>query len=76
MIAEQEELDWEVYHNYGLIEEELFLPVGETPEIALWRSGHSRSLWPAVSVLARLETEWFTRNTAPPRSPNSQTLAC
>ena len=34
MIAEQDELDWEVYRNYGLIDESLFLPVGDAPGIS------------------------------------------
>ncbi|MFJ6262717.1 BREX-2 system adenine-specific DNA-methyltransferase PglX [Rhodococcus erythropolis] len=33
MVAEQEELDWEVYRTYGLIHEDLTLPVGDTPGI-------------------------------------------
>ena len=61
MISEQEELDWEVYRLYGLIEEDLTYGDGEAPkltlgerafEIALARSGE--------------ETAWFERHGSTP----------
>lgn len=61
MIAEQEELDWAVYHLYGLTETDLSLPVGEVDgltlgarpfEIALTRSGRV--------------TAWFERHHSTP----------
>lgn len=61
MIAEQEELDWAVYHVYGLTDTDLSLPVGSVDgielgtrpfEIALARSGK--------------ETAWFERHHSHP----------
>ncbi|HHU45281.1 MAG TPA: BREX-2 system adenine-specific DNA-methyltransferase PglX, partial [Actinomycetales bacterium] len=61
MIAEQEELDWAVYHLYGFTSTELSLPVGDVDgielgtrpfEIALARSGK--------------ETAWFERHHSHP----------
>lgn len=61
MIAEQEELDWAVYHLYGFTDTDLSLPVGDVDgielgtrpfEIALARSGK--------------ETAWFERHHSHP----------
>lgn len=61
MIAEQEELDWAVYHLYGFTDTDLSLPVGDVDgielgtrpfEIALARSGK--------------ETAWFERHRSHP----------
>lgn len=65
MIAEQEELDWEVYVYYGLIDHNLTLPVGSAPAINLGERAFE-------IVLARnlesgeTETEWFTRHGSTP----------
>lgn len=76
MIAEQEELDWAVYHLYGLTDTDLSLPVGDVDgielgtrpfEIALARSGK--------------ETAWFERHHSHPTTelpeglPPSQSTA-
>jgi hypothetical protein len=65
MVAEQEELDWEVYRNYGLIDEELFLPVGEAPGITLGERAFeialARRMW-----ASEVETEWFSRHGSTP----------
>ena len=47
MIAVQEELDWEIYQLYGLIDEDLTYS-GDMPD---WRLGseRSRSLWLVLS---------------------------
>ena len=33
MIALQEELDWQIYHRYGLLEESLTLPGDDVPSL-------------------------------------------
>jgi hypothetical protein len=64
MIAEQEELDWEVYRLYGLIDDDL-TSHGEVPEVALGERSFE-------IVLARKaaagdeETAWFARHGSTP----------
>ncbi len=65
MIAEQDELDWEVYQHYGLIEEDLTLPAGEAPGIALGERAFEIALARKVSA-GEAETEWFTRHGSNP----------
>ena len=45
MIAVQEELDWEVYRLYGLIEEDLTYAGDEPAGVGAWVSGRSRLCW-------------------------------
>ncbi|TYB40418.1 BREX-2 system adenine-specific DNA-methyltransferase PglX [Micromonospora sp. AP08] len=58
MIALQEELDWQVYSLYGLLDEELTAPAGSAPELKLGERAFE-------IVLARMmrdgevETRWF-----------------
>ncbi|MEV5970137.1 BREX-2 system adenine-specific DNA-methyltransferase PglX [Streptomyces sp. NPDC051921] len=58
MIAIQEELDWQVYRIYGLLDEEITLPTSEVPEV----SASERAF---AIVLARkvergeVSTSWF-----------------
>jgi len=61
MIAEQEELDWAVYHLYGVTESDLSLPVGEV-------TGLSLGARPFEITLARSgrETTWFERHHSTP----------
>lgn len=61
MIAEQEELDWAVYHLYGFTESDLSLPVGEVIGIPLGAR-------PFEIALARSdrETAWFDRHHSNP----------
>lgn len=61
MIAEQEELDWAVYHLYGLTETDMSLPVGEVEGVALGER-------PFEIALARrgTETAWFERHHSTP----------
>ncbi|MFG2169436.1 BREX-2 system adenine-specific DNA-methyltransferase PglX [Micromonospora chersina] len=65
MIALQEELDWQVYSLYGLLDEELTVPVGSVPELKLGERAFE-------IVLARkmrdegLETQWFARHGSTP----------
>ncbi|MGV9747790.1 BREX-2 system adenine-specific DNA-methyltransferase PglX [Rhodococcus zopfii] len=61
MIAEQDELDWEVYRNYGLIDDELFLPVGQAPGIALGERAFEIALARKVAA-GDAETSWFERH--------------
>lgn len=65
MIALQEELDWQVYSLYGLLDEELTAPAGSVPEVKLGERAFE-------IVLARkmrdegLETQWFARHGSTP----------
>jgi hypothetical protein len=65
MIALQEELDWQVYHLYGLLDEDLSLPPEEVPPLRLGER-------PFEIVMARqmaageLETTWFERHGSKP----------
>ena len=65
MIALQEELDWQVYSLYGLLDEELTAPAGSVPELRLGERAFE-------IVLARkvrdegLETQWFARHGSTP----------
>ncbi|NKS50181.1 BREX-2 system adenine-specific DNA-methyltransferase PglX [Rhodococcus hoagii] len=65
MIAEQEEIDWETYHSLGLIDDELFMPVGSAPGISLGERAFEIAL--ARSMAANeTETEWFVRHGSNP----------
>ncbi|MFF0314258.1 BREX-2 system adenine-specific DNA-methyltransferase PglX [Micromonospora sp. NPDC005252] len=65
MIALQEELDWQVYSLYRLLDEELTAPAGSVPELKLGERAFE-------IVLARkmrdegLETQWFARHGSTP----------
>jgi len=65
MIALQEELDWQVYHLYGLLDEDLSLPSEEVPPLKLGER-------PFEIVMARqmaageLATTWFERHGSTP----------
>lgn len=61
MIAEQEELDWAVYHLYGFTDTDLSLPVGDVDGIELGTR-------PFEVALARSgkETAWFERHHSHP----------
>lgn len=65
MVALQEELDWECYYHYGLIDEDLTLRVDEVPEV-------NRGERAFEIVLARrqargeVETSWFRRHGSTP----------
>ena len=58
MIAVQEELDWETYRLYGLIDEDLTYS-GETCPVWRLESGRSRSRWLAPVQAGEEETAWF-----------------
>lgn len=65
MVALQEEVDWECYHHYGLIEKDLTLPVEQLPDV-------NRGERAFEIVLARrqargeVETSWFERQGSAP----------
>jgi hypothetical protein len=67
MVGLQEELDWHVYHLYGLLDESLTLPIGESPSVRLGERAFeivmARSMEPG-----ELEIEWFSRNKSVPRT--------
>jgi hypothetical protein len=59
MIAVQEELDWEVYRLYGLIDEDLTYSGGEPPGLALGERAFEIALARAVADGTE-QTTWFT----------------
>ncbi|MDG4789083.1 BREX-2 system adenine-specific DNA-methyltransferase PglX [Micromonospora sp. WMMD1102] len=59
MIARQEELDWEVYRLYGLIDEELTHP--DPPELRL-----GERAFEIVMAANKVQTEWFNRHGSTP----------
>lgn len=61
MIAEQEELDWEVYFNYGLTDEKLTAEIGDTPGIELGTRAFEISLARRVQA-GETQTAWFRRH--------------
>ncbi|WP_259873160.1 BREX-2 system adenine-specific DNA-methyltransferase PglX [Dietzia cinnamea] len=65
MIAEQEELDWQVYHLYGFTDSDLSLPVGEVPGIALGERAFEIALARRVQA-GEAETAWFDRHRSTP----------
>ncbi len=67
MIALQEELDWHVYHLYGLIDEPLTLPIDQVPPIQLGERAFEILMARAMAA-GELETEWFGRHRSTPRT--------
>jgi len=65
MIAEQDELDWEVYRDYGLIEAELFLPAGDAPGIELGQRAFEIVLARKVAA-GQADSAWFSRHGSTP----------
>ncbi|KAA0110609.1 BREX-2 system adenine-specific DNA-methyltransferase PglX [Mycolicibacterium sp. P1-5] len=63
MIAHQEELDWDYYRIYGLIEDDLTY-AGEVPEIALGQRTFEIAL--ARRTKEGEETAWFDRHSSTP----------
>jgi len=64
MIAQQEELDWEVYQSYGLLDDALVY-AGEPPEVALGERAFEIVLARAMSAGAE-DTAWFERHGSTP----------
>ncbi|MDN4612312.1 BREX-2 system adenine-specific DNA-methyltransferase PglX [Arthrobacter burdickii] len=65
MIAQQEELDWEVYRLYGLIEEDLTYSGGELPEVALGERAFEIALARQIDG-GESDTAWFDRHGSVP----------
>ncbi|MDO5670382.1 MAG: BREX-2 system adenine-specific DNA-methyltransferase PglX [Corynebacterium sp.] len=61
MIAEQEELDWAVYHLYGLTDTDLSLPVGNVTGIPLGTRAFEIALARRVAA-GDTDTAWFDRH--------------
>jgi len=65
MIAVQEELDWEVYKLYGLLDEDLTYHGGDLPGLALGQRAFEIVLGRKV-LDGEVETEWFARHGSTP----------
>ena len=65
MISVQEELDWECYRLYGLIEEDLTYSGDDLPGLALGERAFEIVLARAVQA-GEEETAWFTRHGSTP----------
>jgi hypothetical protein len=65
MIAEQEELDWEVYRSYGLIDQDLTYQGNDLPELRLGERAFEIVLARKVAA-GDEETAWFTRHGSTP----------
>ncbi|MFK3981380.1 BREX-2 system adenine-specific DNA-methyltransferase PglX [Micromonospora sp. NPDC050397] len=65
MIAEQEELDWEVYRLYGLIEENLTVPSETLPELQLGERAFEIALARKIAT-GEESTQWFARHGSTP----------
>ncbi|MER6829477.1 BREX-2 system adenine-specific DNA-methyltransferase PglX [Streptosporangium sp. NPDC000563] len=65
MIAHQEELDWEVYSLYGLLDDEMTAPAEVVPELKLGERAFEIVL---ARKMARgeAETQWFVRHGSTP----------
>ncbi|MEH0841079.1 BREX-2 system adenine-specific DNA-methyltransferase PglX [Micromonospora sp. CPCC 205711] len=65
MIALQEELDWQVYSLYGLLDEELTAPADSVPELKLGERAFEIVLARKVAA-GEAETQWFARHGSTP----------
>nr|WP_221473576.1 BREX-2 system adenine-specific DNA-methyltransferase PglX [Planomonospora venezuelensis] len=65
MIAVQEELDWEVYRLYGLLDEDLTYPGDDLPGLALGERAFEIVLGARV-LDGETETQWFARHGSTP----------
>ncbi|GAA0986587.1 BREX-2 system adenine-specific DNA-methyltransferase PglX [Acrocarpospora macrocephala] len=65
MIAAQEELDWEVYSLYGLLDEELTAPALSVPELNLGERAFDIVLARKMAA-GELTTKWFSHHNAKP----------
>ena len=64
MIALQEELDWEVYRLYGLLDEDLVASIDEIPDLSLGERAFEIAL--ARAPLVEATREWFRRHRSTP----------
>ena len=65
MIAQQEELDWEVYRLYDLLEDDLVYSAKDIPEIALGERAFEIALARRVAA-GEEQTAWFERHRSTP----------
>ena len=65
MVAVQEELDWEIYRLYGLIDEDLTYSQGDTPGLLLGERAFEIALARAVQT-GEEDTAWFARHGTTP----------
>ncbi|MFD6563870.1 BREX-2 system adenine-specific DNA-methyltransferase PglX [Micromonospora profundi] len=65
MIALQEELDWQVYSLYGLLDEEFTAPASAVPELRLGERAFEIVLARKVAA-GEAETQWFARHGSTP----------
>jgi hypothetical protein len=65
MIALQEELDWQVYSLYKLLDEELTAPAETVPELSLGERAFEIVLARRMAA-GEVETEWFARHGSTP----------
>ncbi|SDZ19516.1 hypothetical protein SAMN05444365_1073 [Micromonospora pattaloongensis] len=65
MIALQEELDWQVYSFYGLLDEELTALAGSVPELKLGERAFEIVLARKMAA-GEAETQWFARHGSTP----------
>ncbi|MGW0356276.1 BREX-2 system adenine-specific DNA-methyltransferase PglX [Nocardia nova] len=63
MIALQEELDWQTYTMYHLLDEDLILPESNIPELALGERAFEIVLARRIAI-GNASPEWFTRHNA------------
>ncbi|PWR09925.1 BREX-2 system adenine-specific DNA-methyltransferase PglX [Micromonospora acroterricola] len=65
MIALQEELDWQVYSLYGLLDEDLTAPANSVPELKLGERAFEIVLARKMAA-GEAETQWFARHGSTP----------
>jgi hypothetical protein len=65
MIALQDELDWRCYHLYGLLDEDLTMPIDQVPEINLGERAFEIVLARRMAA-GETETRWFERHGSTP----------
>lgn len=65
MIALQEDLDWQCYQCYGLLDEALILPQDETPPIKLGERAFEIVMARRMAA-GELQTTWFERHGSTP----------
>ena len=75
MIAEQEELDWAVYHLYGLTDTDMSLPVGDVEGIDLGTRPFEIALARRVAAGETTTTAWFERHHSTPVTEIPENLA-
>ncbi len=65
MVALQEELDWECYRLYGLLDDDLTVPTGEPPEVQKGERAFEIVLARRMAA-GEVETTWFERHGSNP----------